>query len=189
MRLVELQPLPGRRIEVRDGATVGRHDCDIIIDHPQVSRRHAILHVRDGALVIEDAGSRNGTFVNDERVDAPRELAEGDLVRIGETVWRVEAAGATEIAAVPGTAAAPGVTVAESPPPAPRGDVPAPPSPSVIEPALAPASHASPTFPEPAPRRQRRRRASAARRLEATLISYAVVAATAAGVIAYLASR
>jgi len=172
--LVELQPLPGQRFEPRDGLTVGRQNCDVTLAHPQVSRHHATLHVRDGGLVIEDVGSRNGTFVNDERLAAPRQIAAGDLVRIGETVWRAEAP----------AAAAPAAPEPEAP--EQRGDVPPPPAPSVVHPAPPIPEVSTPAFAEARPRR---RRASAARRVEATVVSYAVVAATAAGVIIYLAAR
>ena len=43
----------------------------------------------DGRLTIEDLGSANGTFVNDERIDAPRVLDLGDVVRVGKTVLQV----------------------------------------------------------------------------------------------------
>lgn len=174
LTLVELHPLPGQRIEPHDGLTLGRADCDVTLNHPQVSRHHATLRVSDARLEIEDPGSRNGTFVNDRRLEAPMELSEGDEVRIGETLWRVEAAAATPAAA------------AGSGSPQARGDVPPPPAPSVVLPTPPIPQVANRAFVE-AP--TRRRRASAARRLEATVISYAVVAATAAGVIIYLATR
>ena len=170
--LVEVQPLPGQRLEPRDGLTVGRQGCDVTLAHPQVSRHHATFHVRDDRVVIDDHGSRNGTFVNDERLDAPRELVAGDVVKIAETVWQLEAA--------PAAAPAAGSHATQA-----RGDVPPPPSPSVVGPRPPIPQVATPQFIEAPPRR----RASAARRVEATVISYAVVAATAAGVIAYLAAR
>ena len=59
-------------------------------DDPVLSRRHARL-ARDaeGRLTIEDLGSANGTFVNGQRVQAPRTLEVGDLVSVGETVLEV----------------------------------------------------------------------------------------------------
>ena len=59
-------------------------------DDPVLSRRHARL-ARDaeGRLTIEDLGSANGTFVNGQRVEAPRTLGVGDLVSVGETVLEV----------------------------------------------------------------------------------------------------
>jgi DNA-binding NtrC family response regulator len=58
--------------------------CDIFVDHPSVSRRHAVLHVGP-PLAIEDQGSSNGTRVRDTRLgpDQRVEIAPGDLVEIG----------------------------------------------------------------------------------------------------------
>jgi ribosomal protein L40E len=64
--------------------TIGRSpDCGIFLDDVTVSRRHAVLHERDGRFEIEDLGSLNGTFVNRRRVDAA-ELADGDELQIGK---------------------------------------------------------------------------------------------------------
>jgi hypothetical protein len=50
--------------------------------HPQVSRTHARIVVRDGELLIEDMASTTGTFVNGQRVEQ-QSLREGDTIRIG----------------------------------------------------------------------------------------------------------
>jgi hypothetical protein len=64
--------------------TIGRSpDCDIFLDDVTVSRRHAVLVRRDGAFVIEDQGSLNGTFVNRRRIDSA-ELTDGDELQIGK---------------------------------------------------------------------------------------------------------
>ena len=47
--------------------------------------RNLLLTAADGRWWIEDLGSRNGTFVDDERLTSPRELNVGDIVRIGQT--------------------------------------------------------------------------------------------------------
>ena len=77
---VEIELLLGRAMSVE-----GR-----LGDDPVLSRRHARL-ARDaeGRLTIEDLGSANGTFVNGQRVQAPRTLEVGDLVSVGETVLEV----------------------------------------------------------------------------------------------------
>jgi DNA-binding NtrC family response regulator len=65
--------------------TIGRSPaCEVFVDHPSVSRRHAILHVGP-PLAIEDAGSSNGTRVRDTRLgpDQRAELAPGDLIEVG----------------------------------------------------------------------------------------------------------
>jgi FHA domain len=54
---------------------------------PSVSRAHAVLHALGSEWAIEDDGlSRNGTFVNGERVTRARRLANGDAIRVGSTV-------------------------------------------------------------------------------------------------------
>jgi ribosomal protein L40E len=67
-----------------DSTTIGRSpDCGIFLDDVTVSRRHAVLHERDGRFTIEDLGSLNGTFVNRRRVDSA-ELSDGDELQIGK---------------------------------------------------------------------------------------------------------
>jgi hypothetical protein len=62
---------------------VGRHpNCDVVVDEPSVSRRHAQLTYRDGAWVIQDLASTNGTLVNGERVGRTA-LRAGDIVTLG----------------------------------------------------------------------------------------------------------
>jgi pSer/pThr/pTyr-binding forkhead associated (FHA) protein/predicted Ser/Thr protein kinase len=57
---------------------------------PEISRRHArVSRGADRELEIEDLGSANGTFVNDERIAAPRTLVVGDVIRIGKTALEV----------------------------------------------------------------------------------------------------
>lgn len=54
---------------VRDVTIVGRRDfCDVIIDHPSLSKRHCVLVKTDGLVVVRDLGSTNGTRVNGQRV-------------------------------------------------------------------------------------------------------------------------
>jgi pSer/pThr/pTyr-binding forkhead associated (FHA) protein len=63
---------------------VGRDaECDRVIDVPMVSGRHARLVRSEGRTWIEDLGSSNGTFVNDQRIDHPTALQPGDLIGLG----------------------------------------------------------------------------------------------------------
>jgi DNA-binding winged helix-turn-helix (wHTH) protein len=75
----------GSSIPLNPGEIViGRsYDADIAIRMPKVSRYHAKIVVDADRCVIEDLGSTNGTWVNDERVRAVRELVHGDRIRIG----------------------------------------------------------------------------------------------------------
>jgi serine protease Do len=84
--LVSDGPLAGRRFAIGDGLIVGRQDADLLLDDPQVSRRHAVVRPVDGQLEIEDLGSINGTFVNGARVDGPQRLSHGDEIAIGPIV-------------------------------------------------------------------------------------------------------
>lgn len=73
---------------------IGRaQECDLALDDPMVSRRHAQLDVRPDVVSIEDLGSRNGVIVGGQRIDGRRELASGEQVVIGSqemTVYRAD---------------------------------------------------------------------------------------------------
>jgi len=74
-----------RAIALGPGAHVIGRDPDsaVWVDSPVVSRRHARIVIGAASVTIEDLGSHNGTYVNDERCDALRPLAHGDRVRVG----------------------------------------------------------------------------------------------------------
>src|SRR5207244_3253260 len=64
--------------------------CDVVLDNPVVSHAHAELR-RDGdGFVVSDLGSTNGTFVNGDRVAAPKRLAPGDVVSVGPYSMRFD---------------------------------------------------------------------------------------------------
>jgi pSer/pThr/pTyr-binding forkhead associated (FHA) protein len=68
--------------------TIGRHDCDIILNDDKVSRKHASIAIARGdRYAITDLASRNGTFVNGARL-ALHHLIHNDLIRIGDTTLR-----------------------------------------------------------------------------------------------------
>ena len=68
--------------------TLGRSNkCDIQIDQESVSRAHSKIVNAGRAVRIRDLGSTNGTYVNDELVEE-RTLADGDLVKIGRTIFK-----------------------------------------------------------------------------------------------------
>jgi FHA domain len=75
-------------------SSIGRdHDNDITLADNAVSRHHAALIVREDRVMIEDAGSRNGTAVNGEDIDGPVDLSVGDIVEIGMDQLRLEHTG------------------------------------------------------------------------------------------------
>lgn len=78
-------------ITVTPDATFGRaKSCFVSIADNQVSRTHFHLSAKGDTWQIEDLGSANGTFVNGERLHAPRFLSDGDLLRCGSSgpAWR-----------------------------------------------------------------------------------------------------
>jgi pSer/pThr/pTyr-binding forkhead associated (FHA) protein len=67
-----------------DVVTVGRvADNDLQIEEDSMSSHHAELRLEDGVYVLQDLGSTNGTFCNDEPVDVVK-LKEGDRIRFGK---------------------------------------------------------------------------------------------------------
>ena len=69
---------------------IGRmSDCWLTLDDELASRYHARIHVRGRTADIEDLGSRNGTYVNGERITGRRALRDGDRVRIGRELIAV----------------------------------------------------------------------------------------------------
>lgn len=90
--LVVVEPVEsaGHRFELGGGATIGRSpDCDLVIDDTYVSGRHARIQMEDGAAVLEDLGSTNGTLHNGSPVHAPVPLVVGDRLRLGSTLLEV----------------------------------------------------------------------------------------------------
>ena len=82
----------GRVFEIDASAvTVGRgHPNDIPLDDEFASTQHARLEARSDGVWVEDVGSTNGTVVNGTRIEGPRKLAPGDVIRIGDTDFRFE---------------------------------------------------------------------------------------------------
>ena len=64
--------------------TIGRHpESDIFLDDVTVSRRHAEVHLEGEAVLLNDAGSLNGTYLNRARIESSS-LRSGDEVQIGK---------------------------------------------------------------------------------------------------------
>jgi hypothetical protein len=86
--IVERAPghTPGMEYDVGDGAVMGRGDqAEIRLEDPFASSRHAKLTPQGGIVVIEDLGSTNGTYLNEELLSGPQPLHQGDRVRIGDS--------------------------------------------------------------------------------------------------------
>lgn len=64
--------------------SIGRNeDSDITLDDITVSRRHSEIHHNAGRYIVRDAGSLNGTYVNQRRIDVA-ELSQGDELQVGK---------------------------------------------------------------------------------------------------------
>jgi DNA-binding winged helix-turn-helix (wHTH) protein len=84
----------GRRLPLRPGENIlGREDDGIRIDSATVSRRHARISISGGEALLEDLGSKNGTFVGGERVVGPVRLNDGDELRTGSVVFKFRMTG------------------------------------------------------------------------------------------------
>ncbi|MGV0788477.1 FHA domain-containing protein [Mycolicibacterium sp. XJ2] len=88
----ELMPLSGQRV------TLGKASTNAVsLEHDEtVSRLHAVLENLGFAWSIRDLGSRNGTYLNGERISAERVLRSGDEVRLGKSrlvFWEVKDSG------------------------------------------------------------------------------------------------
>ncbi len=70
-------PLVGQAFMIGRG-----NDCDLVVPERQVSRHHAQIRRVGEAFVVEDLGSRNGTYVNGAVVEEPVQLQDGDVVQI-----------------------------------------------------------------------------------------------------------
>jgi len=75
---------------INGAARVGRSpDSDVHLPDPSVSRNHALVDVQNGSLIVHDAVSTNGTYVNGERIDSAV-VKNGDVVAFGKAELRVE---------------------------------------------------------------------------------------------------
>ena len=77
----EIALLAGENVLGREGSGI------ILLRSSTVSRRHARVDIADGNVTVEDLGSKNGTYVNDRRVEGPTPVVDGDQVRFGSLVF------------------------------------------------------------------------------------------------------
>lgn len=80
-------------IELGELVTIGRSSTNhVFVDDPDASRRHAEIRRRGQHYHISDLGSSNGTWLNGRRITVPKNLEDGDLIKIGNTSLRFVAA-------------------------------------------------------------------------------------------------
>jgi hypothetical protein len=162
-------PLAGRRLELAAQLVLGRDEgADVVVDDPEISRRHAAMRPAGDTVEVEDLGSLNGTWVNGARIETRVLLTPGDVVQLGTSQL--------ELAPMPASATE---TVAA------RGPAPGSPAPAPSA-AAGPGGPAMPAFaPHPSPAAG----GIATRRLTPTVLAFAVVIATAIALVVYFAAR
>ena len=131
--LVQQGPRAGQSFDLdKPVITIGREaGSDIVLEDPQVSRHHARLTLQAGVYVIEDLGSTNGTFINEQRLMGARPLNPGDSLRLGDNVVLSVAGslGAGETVVGHGQAPTLPPSFGAPPPPPPSFSSPPPPPP------------------------------------------------------------
>jgi hypothetical protein len=75
----------GIAYDLMNGATLGRGDVEIRLDDPFASAHHARITRQGHVVVIEDLGSTNGTYLNEQPLNGPQPLHHGDRIRIGDS--------------------------------------------------------------------------------------------------------
>jgi pSer/pThr/pTyr-binding forkhead associated (FHA) protein len=86
--------LSGQRLQLVDEVRIGRSvDCELFLDDEYVTSKHP--HARldrrpDGAWVLTDLGSTNGTYVNGRRLTEPKVVSPADTIQVGRTQMRLE---------------------------------------------------------------------------------------------------
>lgn len=88
----------GRRVDIEaEPILIGRLlEADLSIQHKSVSRRHCQVRYSDGRYYAEDLGATNTTKINNQPLDAERELADGDLLTVGEVILKFIARNSVE---------------------------------------------------------------------------------------------
>lgn len=80
----------GTKLSLGEPILIGRSpECQLLLDDDYVSTRHARIVLGKGTWMVEDLGSTNGTFVNNERISTATPLRPEDSLRIGRTVMGV----------------------------------------------------------------------------------------------------
>jgi pSer/pThr/pTyr-binding forkhead associated (FHA) protein len=88
-QLVVVEPAEqrGQSFALGNELTIGRAaGCQVTIDDTYVSQMHARVFARDGAFLVEDLGSTNGTYLNRQKVGGPLVMQKGDRLQVGNTV-------------------------------------------------------------------------------------------------------
>ncbi|MBS1250848.1 MAG: Sensory transduction protein regX3 [Chloroflexi bacterium] len=80
-------PTGREHLLAEDVTTIGRAvENDVVVTSKRVSREHVHLRREGWRVILEDQNSTNGTFLNQERVLSPRELRDGDQIKVGDVI-------------------------------------------------------------------------------------------------------
>jgi pSer/pThr/pTyr-binding forkhead associated (FHA) protein len=75
---------------MESGVLLGRNpECTLVLDDDFASGRHARIFRRDGAWLVEDLGSTNGTYLGSSKLTTPMPVEVGSTLRIGKTVFEL----------------------------------------------------------------------------------------------------
>ena len=82
---------PGMIYDLDGDLVLGRGEhAEIRLEDPFASARHARIYEQGSSVIVEDLGSTNGTYLNEELLQTPRPLHPGDRVRIGDSEFAFE---------------------------------------------------------------------------------------------------
>lgn len=86
--IFQTDPLKGLDLALnKSRVSIGRDpNNDIVIDHIEVSRKHALIEVTDGQVTITDVGSLNGTFVDGVQISGATAVVPGQVIEVSEAV-------------------------------------------------------------------------------------------------------
>jgi hypothetical protein len=184
-------PLAGEEIEVERELVIGRQGADVVIDDPELSRRHVHIRPHGDILIVEDLLSTNGTLVDDLAIEGPVHVSGGARMTLGMTVIEV-------VAPLPATAPADGrgepTRLHES---SQRTAVAESPARPVDDPSTPPREQGRSAEPAPAPQqlgvftppRAGRARGLASRSWVPVALSFGSAISTAIALVIYFAQR
>lgn len=87
LRVVEAEGEKPRTMALDGELLIGRAEkCHLVLSDNYASQIHARIFEKDGAVMVEDMGSTNGTYLNRQKLTAPTEVYRGDKVKIGKTI-------------------------------------------------------------------------------------------------------
>lgn len=86
--VLRVGPSPGKvypllKTEISLGRDINN---EIVINDAEISRKHSILKLVGNGYVIEDLGSTNGTWINEQRISGQYQLSHGDMIRLGDNI-------------------------------------------------------------------------------------------------------